>query len=527
MSTTSTVPTLTPANGGPPHGEDSRDTPHSPPLTSADRVSKKPHLHADGDGQDSEDHQMEDEEELQQQPQQQQQLPVPQVLPLPVPVEHFTGQAAGPQQGAAQPIRTMPTEDLPQPLTRQAFNPYTMPYVAAFDDTTMAIAVRGENPHLLSTRNGGAIELPLPPHPVFPDTDFVHTHFATHKVFANVLRDQAEAVKAAGARALALVAHGGGQAMYKQTPEVATVVQTYIKGFAFQSNNNEGFDVKVYTPIPNKEDDGKPFAPPFAMFVKLPENADAIRTFLLQQEIFTVSPMLSFTAVTTDNPQASWKVLVITGDAIVPGATHRYVENQKQVLLRAIKQALERREVVSHFENLTSQLARANWGLTGTRKAIMNTALDTFSLEPATAEDAHGVAVPAYVLLAKPPAYEQTELEDWKAIVASRKSIWVGMDRFDVNAARVDCKLCKSDIHRTADCPIATTEGWAGVTPETLALPAAMQGGAGRGIGTRDGAARVDTEDMAAEAADVVVEEVEDAAAEEDAGATLARGRST
>ncbi|KAI0738785.1 hypothetical protein C8Q80DRAFT_1261614 [Daedaleopsis nitida] len=502
MSTTTNTPSQD-LDDGPDRNSGRRESLHPPPGADADRALKKPRLLERENRDDGEDHQMEDEEQQEQLPppppqqQQQQQQPQPQQAPPPAgqqPPQQMgqnAVQAFGPQPGAAN-IQTMPSEDLPDPLTRQNFNPNTMPYVASFDDVTLAAVARGENPHLLSTRSGGAIELPLQPHPTFPDLEFVHTHFPGHRALANVDLDQAEAARAAGNHALAIIVHGGGQEMYRKKPEVADAVQAYMRGFAFQSNNNQGFNVKVYIPIPNRVDHGKPFAPPYALIAILPQNADALRTFLLQQEILRISPTLSFTASPVDNRQASWKTLVLTGDAIIPGATHNFIVNQKRELLQAIRQTLAGRETVSIFENFTTQLVRANWGLTGTRKAIVDAALDTFTLELSSAEDTHGVVVPAYILLAKPPAYEQTELDAWRTIVAGRKTLWLGMDRFSINAAHVDCKLCKSDIHRTGECPIATKEGWTGITPEALAVPDIAQGRAGRGSGGSSGGDALD-----------------------------------
>ncbi|KAI0757505.1 hypothetical protein C8Q80DRAFT_1116623 [Daedaleopsis nitida] len=371
----------------------------------------------------------------------------------------------------AATIHMTPTEELPSPLTLQDFDPDTMLYVARFDFEMMdnAVCNNNNNPHFAHTCAGGAVELPLPPHPPFPEVVFVHTHIVDHRLKSNMDPLQAEAVRKAGLLALTLIVHGGRQLLYRESgEEIAAALQKYVRGFAFQSNNGLGSNVTVYPPLINKPDD-KPFSSPIAMLARLLSGAEVLRTFLTQQEVFCVSPTLSFSATSFGILKATWKVLVLTGSTIDPSVTHRYVVNQKATILQAIKDMLAGHKCATQFETITAQLAWANWGLTGTRRAVVDAALDTFTLILSSAKDRSGATVPAYILAAKPPAYDQYELEQWRVTIAGWKAIWIRMDRFNVNAAKVECKLCKSDIHCTSSCVIATEDEWVGVTPDSLA----------------------------------------------------------
>ncbi|RPD52472.1 hypothetical protein L226DRAFT_576458 [Lentinus tigrinus ALCF2SS1-7] len=217
-----------------------------------------------------------------------------------------------------------PTTPIPEGVTEETFDMFKMPYLRAFDsvETTGKPAHWDECPHGRKTRAGAPLEQPLLPHQEFLEGPFPHTHIPEYRFFSNLNAAQIQAVRQRGSQVLAVIPHGGGQGLLKRAKLVATAVESFLRSLAFESNERKAFNVKVYEPEVKKLDPNNPFGKPHAFFVDLGPNADALRKFLLWQEVFAVNPSLSFTILPIDNREASWKVCVISGDDIEPNATH-------------------------------------------------------------------------------------------------------------------------------------------------------------------------------------------------------------
>ncbi|KAI0745332.1 hypothetical protein C8Q76DRAFT_789733 [Earliella scabrosa] len=84
---------------------------------------------------------------------------------------------------------------------------------------------------------------------------------------------------------------------------------------------------------------------------------------------------------------------------------------------------------------------------------------------------------PAYILMARPIVDRAKQASDLKRAMldaicgAGKAQVYIHTQRFSfvddskLNTPLIDCKLCKADVHRTADCPLPKTKGWRGITP--------------------------------------------------------------
>ncbi|RPD55589.1 hypothetical protein L226DRAFT_466733 [Lentinus tigrinus ALCF2SS1-7] len=349
-----------------------------------------------------------------------------------------------------------------------------MPYLQAFDpvESTSKPAHWDECPHRKKTRAGVPPEQPLLPHQEFLEGPFPHTHVPEYRFFSNLNAAQIQAVRQRGTQILAIIPHGGGQGLLKRAKVVASAIESFLRSLAFESNGRKAFNVKVYEPEVKKMDPNNPFGKPHAFFVDLGPNADALRKFLLWQEVFAVNPSLSFSVLPVDTREASWKVCVITGDDIEPNATHAYLVQQRTLLLTELKKRIH-----DDFKLLwkTAQLVLNSWNVHGTYSELATMFTDTFMLELTTADPRSGAPpAPAFILYAKPLTYDKREAVKWRADFlrvhprTGAQPLRLGLDIFPVDKGSVDCKVCKADVHRTADCPLANTPGWIGVTPELI-----------------------------------------------------------
>ncbi|RDX54684.1 hypothetical protein OH76DRAFT_1478941 [Lentinus brumalis] len=380
----------------------------------------------------------------------------------------------------ARVIRRFPTTPVPANVTRELFDAYTMPYCPEFEPPELR-ASPADNPHRKLTRPGGQRpEEPLLPHQAFPDGPFPHTHIPEYVLLSNLKPKQVAAIREKGDRMLAAVVHGGGQIMLKHAKLIAANIEAFLRSLAFESNDRKPFNVSVYPPEANKLDVNKPFNRPLAFFIDTGEEMDALRAYLLWQEVFAVNQALSFTALPIAVREDSWKVCVITGDAVDLRASHAYVVQQKTKLLAAIKLQLNAN---TDLQWHTAGLVASNWNITaggwGAAPVLAAAFTDTLSLELTSADCAEGgPAMPAYLVMARPLTYDKHEAGAWTADFRRAMDLRIDMDVFPLDKGVLDCKICKSDVHRTAACPLANSEGWPGVTPALLGRNNTDVGGA-------------------------------------------------
>ena len=135
------------------------------------------------------------------------------------------------------------------------------------------------------------------------------------------------------------------------------------------------------------------------------------------------------------------------------------------------------------YRELIAQLAANYIAHTGNRDQVFATVTDTYHLELTTVEDRNIGPTPALILMARPLAQTRQEGEDLKHAILealcgrSGNHFYVGTQKVRVvdesnprSPVTLDCKLCKSETHRTADCPLPKSRGWRGIMPSLLGL---------------------------------------------------------
>ncbi|RPD53726.1 hypothetical protein L227DRAFT_616734, partial [Lentinus tigrinus ALCF2SS1-6] len=149
-----------------------------------------------------------------------------------------------------------------------------------------------------------------------------------------------------------------------------------------------------------------------------------------------------------------------------------YLVQQRTLLLAELKKRIH-----GDFKLLwkTAELVLRSWNVHGTYSELAIMFTDTFMLQLTTADSRSGASpAPAFILFAKPLTYDKREAVKWRSdflridLKKGAQPLRLGLDIFPVDKGSVDCKVCKADVHRTADCPLANTPGWLGVTPELI-----------------------------------------------------------
>ncbi|KAL1739794.1 hypothetical protein HDZ31DRAFT_68582 [Schizophyllum fasciatum] len=100
-------------------------------------------------------------------------------------------------------------------------------------------------------------------------------------------------------------------------------------------------------------------------------------------------------------------------------------------------------------------------GFSGSPMQLVQRLLDTYDIVHAEAEDQHGHAVSAHVLVGEPFLDSKQACDEYIGFFTAA-SFWVGASRLSVNAVRIHCNLCKVDVHNTYACPLPRIPGWLG-----------------------------------------------------------------
>ncbi|KAI1781992.1 hypothetical protein LXA43DRAFT_1053702 [Ganoderma leucocontextum] len=362
------------------------------------------------------------------------------------------------------------------------------PYNPEYDEAIYAKVptYRYANPHFRMTQCGPLEERPLdgPGHEAFTPGPFPHTHISDWRHVGNILDQQKKMVLDNREKMLALVPHGGGRAYSEQGTALAKIYEKYLRSIRFAGYDGEGCDISVIPPDARNSGGPKstnPFAQPWDFYVQLKDDtALLMRTFLIWQEHFAVDMSRSFSIypLETENPQ-TWKLLILVCPHINWATTsHNDILDNRRATLDVMKAKLNAH---TPYRDEIATLAATNISHTGTREQVFKTITDTFHLEPASVETKDG-PLATFVLLARPLTELPNELKRLKKVMIEALCGGARGDHFYVGTSKVrvvddasssanisvDCKLCKSDIHRTADCPLPKTRGWRGITAVAL-----------------------------------------------------------
>ncbi|KAI0738373.1 hypothetical protein C8Q80DRAFT_1275878 [Daedaleopsis nitida] len=274
--------------------------------------------------------------------------------------------------------------------------------------------------------------------------------------------EQREMVEANADTFVMLVPHGGGRMMNTQGEHFAKTYGEYLSSFHFASYGGKNVNNK-----------------PWSFAVDLSEDyGDSLWGFLLDQQHFAVDSARSFSIHTLRSPEPdSWKLILFISPYINdPGSSHNDILMQRTVIMETAKARLRRS---LDFCELIGKLAANNISHTGSREQMINTVLASYHLELATADTKDGPKN-TFVLLGRPVTKTRGEISQLretlvKAICGvSGDHFYVGAHKVCVydetkpGAPSIDCKLCKSDVHRTEDCPLPSARGWKGITPADL-----------------------------------------------------------
>lgn len=378
----------------------------------------------------------------------------------------------------------MPVRPPPDLLDWNREHGLTAPYRRLYDVTRWQAApnARAGNPHYLvvPSPEQARPEQPLSGYLPFTPGPFPFTHISAWRHYGNIVEPQRDLIKNQAAMMLALVPLGGGRAMNKIAGTLARMYESWLKSLRFESYDGLGADVSVIPPDakhPGSEASVSPFAQPWSYIVAVGNDPGSlIRDFLIDQQVFAISPECCFTIHSlTPKMTESWKTLVLTSAGAVLNTrseAHNDVVSRKRGILSLIK---ERLHGAPTFRSLIAKLAATYINHTGDREQVFRTVTSTYYLDVATAE-CEGGLLPALVLMMRPLAETRRKREELhRSIIEALCGPWC--DHFyyhtrkitvydDSKAAKptVDCKLCKADTHRTADCPLPLTKGWKGLT---------------------------------------------------------------
>lgn len=118
---------------------------------------------------------------------------------------------------------------------------------------------------------------------------------------------------------------------------------------------------------------------------------------------------------------------------------------------------------------------------TGICNQVFKMVTDSFHLEPASVDTKDSLHT-AFILLAWPLAETSDKLKQLKKVMLEALCGCMCTDHFYMGTHKVmvtddasptattsiNCKLCKSNIHHTADCPLPKARGWHGIMVAVL-----------------------------------------------------------
>ncbi|KAI0710987.1 hypothetical protein C8Q76DRAFT_653542 [Earliella scabrosa] len=382
-------------------------------------------------------------------------------------------------------------KDLPSPTAEHeewlSKSSWTEPYNPDYDEAAYApaSACRYANPYFKRTNAWVPREQPLPGHEKFTKGPFPNVLVYQWDMLSNLNSDQRRMITDHMENFLFFLPHAGGRALMTHADTLVPFFEKVLSSFQFAIYGGEGVEVTMETPQPDKPGSKTAknnYARPWGFFVNLENDREGVlREFLLWQQHFAISSSLSFSVHSLyagDEPQP-WKLLIVLGPSINPkGATHADVIAHRSELLENMKSRLEANRP---YCDLITRYAVVNIGHTGTRDQVFKTVTDTFHLQPATADTRDGPK-PAYILMARPIVAKAKQASDLKRAMldaicgAGKTQVYIHTQKFvfvddsKLHTPLIECKLCKADIHRTADCPLPKTKGWRGITPTDMGL---------------------------------------------------------
>ncbi|KAI5823166.1 hypothetical protein K523DRAFT_405449 [Schizophyllum commune Tattone D] len=283
----------------------------------------------------------------------------------------------------------------------------------------------------------------------FPDATYTIPALGWHTLVGNTQDELKNAICRAPANMRAFVVHGGGKGFFEREKYVHKDLENYLRSIEIAGTCLES--VEVFRPVPKNNDKGsnRSFAQPWSMYIRIPESA--LRDYLDWYRVLSIKANLSGTLYPIDASLFSWKIVVLTGDAVCDS------EASANAVTVAIKRYLSSNTRFVGF--LASRAAAA--GLTGSSQELLKQVLDTYFVVYAEGRDKEGNTVPAFVLLGEPFVHEKEDVQHF-LLYFSNDAIWCDMSRLYVNKVNIHCDLCKSDIHNVYACDYPRTEGYLG-----------------------------------------------------------------
>ncbi|TBU21545.1 hypothetical protein BD311DRAFT_830735 [Dichomitus squalens] len=384
------------------------------------------------------------------------------------------------KQPAPRPTSSTPVTVLRVALPLPAKPPSTMALATArFDpgDFTGLPTEGDKNPHKWRTRRGPP---PVAPNNLealqIPDRNYPHAHVPDFRLFGNVLLDQARRIREIANPKVAIVIHGGGQELASVGGPLKLKVLQLLSAITFPAQEAQmtappasslttpnPSSIHIHLPLVRKTRDTSAFGQPWTWFAEFGPNAHNLCEWLLYQEVFPISPTLSFSVHPIIPPIQPWTVMVLTGldECAVEDSLVARQQVAKEIKLHLWNDR--------DFTVRTARQVQQNWGLRGDPVTLLKLATDTIDVVYVTAElKSSRKEVPVYLVYAKPPTNEKDEYQEWVEKFKSPGAYWRGAFKLDVNKAAVECKLCKDTSHCARACPLATDADWPGTVIEDI-----------------------------------------------------------
>ncbi|TBU52819.1 hypothetical protein BD310DRAFT_952484 [Dichomitus squalens] len=315
-----------------------------------------------------------------------------------------------------------------------------------------------------------------------PDSDFPHAHVPEFRIFGNVSVDQVQRIRDISNPKVAIVIHGGGQELvaaggplkekifqllsaitFPPAASQSMVIDgSALDGSGSPPSNSPSSAIHIHLPIPRKSRQTSAFNQPWCWFVDLGPNSQRLCEWLLFQEVFPISPALSFSVHPFTATVQPWNIMVLTG---LDECAVEDSDAARRQVLKDIKAYLWKDR---DFTVRTARHVQKYWGLNGDPVSLLKAASDTLHVVNVVAElKTSRKEVPAYLVYAKPVSNDKSEHLEWAAKFTSPDAYWRGAFRLDINKAAVECKLCKDTSHCARACPLAT-DGWTGTVVEDI-----------------------------------------------------------
>ncbi|KAG6875549.1 hypothetical protein C0992_003376 [Termitomyces sp. T32_za158] len=340
----------------------------------------------------------------------------------------------------SRPTRTLPGRKTVPMVWPNPFDMTDLPKDSD-DNPNLQLTQRGPEPPVLPTINSTP----------FTQATYPQLAIPFERLIANLDPVLVEKVSSKTSQYLAVLPFGAGASLFAASPSINVEILNFLVTLGIQENLTALALAKArWRSKPKGKSD---FQTPWTLI--LSGFSKDLGKYLVWQQTFAVSTMLTFSVVPFDKDLCSWMIMNISGDAVKPGSeaeTHA---------LGTIKSTLWQN---TRFRTAANAAMSAS-NVPGSTNERTLKVTESFCLAYIESHNAQGEFAPIWQLTGR-PVTNNPDLH--KAVIEAIQAphYWLSTHLMEIGKRFVKCSWCKADTHPAHACPLPKTPDWAGPKPD-------------------------------------------------------------